>query len=567
MKQRLLGLIFVFVSSLLFPLAVLAQDSVATPQPRHLATPQPPPPPQVITHTVIAGQTLYTIAALYDVSINDLLRLNNLTTESLLSIGQELIVSGVVPLALGVERVTDAALLNLPDMPPVPKIYQVQAGDTLFSLADRFGLSVETLQLANGFSDETVLQLGMTVYIPNQTGDLFARNYAVQVGDTLALIAARFNTTEQKVLEQSGLINPNYLIAGQQVRLVSRTGSAEPQPVFGRNHSVKIGETLSTIAARYNQPPQMIARLNQLAYPTTLVVGQQLRIAAAQPYQPLPTGLSALSIGPLPLRQGETFSVYIETNGTTVTPTGQIKFNGLITATQPWFNTDYEQQFAFFPYADGLVGLFSLDAFAQPGLYQFNIFLDDPRQPAFSQGVVVDSINFGFQNIPVADDMALRAREGADLAKIYRVVSAEPLWDSDQPFRPPLDNIDYRSAGYGAPRSYAGAPVRIFHTGVDYAAPANTPIKAAAAGKIVFSDLVGLHGNHIIIDHGWGVMTAYSHMSQRAVSVGEMVEAGQVIGAIGSSGLSTGTHLHWEVRVRGTPVNGLQWLEQVMPAR
>ena len=73
--------------------------------------------------------------------------------------------------------------------PPVPKIHQVQAGDTLIGLAERYGLDAQELQLVNGFTDETVLQLGMTVYIPNQTGDLFARNYAVQIGDTVERIA------------------------------------------------------------------------------------------------------------------------------------------------------------------------------------------------------------------------------------------------------------------------------------------------------------------------------------------------------------------------------------------
>lgn len=94
---------------LLLPTVASAQDAaqptptlIPTAEPVEAATPPPPAQNEVIVHTVIAGQTLYTIANLYDVAVDDLLLLNNLTTESLLSIGQELTISGVVPLALGV---------------------------------------------------------------------------------------------------------------------------------------------------------------------------------------------------------------------------------------------------------------------------------------------------------------------------------------------------------------------------------------------------------------------------------------------------------------------------------
>lgn len=547
---------------LLIPTAVFAQDAaVATPT---LAPAPAPAQDEIIVHTVIAGQTLYTIANLYGVTVDDLLLLNNLTTESLLAIGQELVISGIVPLALGVEAVSDSALLNVPGLPPVPKIHQVQAGDTIVGLAERYGLSVDELQLVNGFNADTLLTLGMTVFIPNQTGDLFERNYAVQAGDTLDFIAAQFNTSADLIVEQSRLVNPDYLIAGQQIRLVSRTGSAESVPVFGRTHIVQTGDTLTTIAAQHNQPPQAIAHANGIPYPGPITAGQQLHIPGSAPLQPFPIGVDALTLSTLPLRQGETFSVYIEPSDG-LTPTGEIRFTGLISPTQPWFNVDYAQSFDFYEHANGYVALVGIDAFAQPGLYTLELFGGDAATPIVSQPLLLEGINFGFQSIPVADDVSLRATEDAVLAAVYATSSAESSWTLTQTFAAPLDNTAYRSAGYGAPRSYAGAPVRIFHTGVDYAAPVNTPIKAIAPGTVVYSDFTQLRGNVVVLDHGWGIMSGYFHMEIRTASVGDQVSTGQVIGALGNTGLSTGAHLHWDMRVQGVPVNGLQWLAEPMP--
>jgi murein DD-endopeptidase MepM/ murein hydrolase activator NlpD len=93
------------------------------------------------------------------------------------------------------------------------------------------------------------------------------------------------------------------------------------------------------------------------------------------------------------------------------------------------------------------------------------------------------------------------------------------------------------------------------HAGMDIAAPAGTPIGAAGAGTVVSAGWRGGYGNAVIIDHGGGVATLYAHQSRLAASVGQTVTQGQVIGYVGTTGYSTGNHLHWEVRVNGTPIN------------
>jgi murein DD-endopeptidase MepM/ murein hydrolase activator NlpD len=121
------------------------------------------------------------------------------------------------------------------------------------------------------------------------------------------------------------------------------------------------------------------------------------------------------------------------------------------------------------------------------------------------------------------------------------------------------------TAGYGGARSYNGGPYEIFHTGVDFAGTTGTPILAPAAGAVVFSDTLQLRGLTLIIDHGLGVFSSYNHLSSIQVNVGDRVEPGQPVALGGSTGLSTGPHLHWELRVMDVPVNGMQWTQEPFP--
>jgi murein DD-endopeptidase MepM/ murein hydrolase activator NlpD len=98
------------------------------------------------------------------------------------------------------------------------------------------------------------------------------------------------------------------------------------------------------------------------------------------------------------------------------------------------------------------------------------------------------------------------------------------------------------------------------HEGVDLGAEYGTPIVAAAAGTVIYAGWLGGYGNLTVIDHGGGLSTAYGHQSQIVVGVGDQVAQGQVIGYVGSTGHSTGPHLHFEVRVDGQPVDPLGYL-------
>jgi murein DD-endopeptidase MepM/ murein hydrolase activator NlpD len=121
-------------------------------------------------------------------------------------------------------------------------------------------------------------------------------------------------------------------------------------------------------------------------------------------------------------------------------------------------------------------------------------------------------------------------------------------------------SITLMSSGFGYrsdPFTGGGA----MHSGLDFKGPKGTPILAAAPGRIRSVGTQGGYGQTIEIDHGQGVMTRYAHMSGYDARVGDLVAAGEQIGRMGSTGRSTGSHLHFEVHINGAPVNPRRFLE------
>lgn len=115
------------------------------------------------------------------------------------------------------------------------------------------------------------------------------------------------------------------------------------------------------------------------------------------------------------------------------------------------------------------------------------------------------------------------------------------------------------TSGYG-PRVHPVAGVPEFHAGVDVAAPEGTPVRAAERGLVVIAGRMGDYGNVVVVDHGGRVATVYAHLSRCLVVPGQRVVRGAVVGLVGSTGLSTGPHLHFEVRIWGRPEDPAGWL-------
>lgn len=114
------------------------------------------------------------------------------------------------------------------------------------------------------------------------------------------------------------------------------------------------------------------------------------------------------------------------------------------------------------------------------------------------------------------------------------------------------------SSPYGY-RTHPISGTRKLHKGLDISASSGNPVIAAASGTVVKSYFSSSYGNYVVISHGGGVMTAYAHMTRRLVSTGQRVAAGQQVGTVGSTGNSTGPHLHFEVYVGGSTVNPMNY--------
>jgi murein DD-endopeptidase MepM/ murein hydrolase activator NlpD len=151
------------------------------------------------------------------------------------------------------------------------------------------------------------------------------------------------------------------------------------------------------------------------------------------------------------------------------------------------------------------------------------------------------------QNSPFAQGIE-RARQNHGLTLGVRtIVEALPTT------RPTAPSIRY-SSGFGY-RVHPLLGYRRLHAGVDMAAPAGTPIFAAGSGVVLSAGWGGGYGNLIQVDHGNGIVTRYAHLSQMNVATGQPVGKGTLIGLMGTTGASTGSHLHFETRIYGSPVN------------
>ena len=148
-----------------------------------------------------------------------------------------------------------------------------------------------------------------------------------------------------------------------------------------------------------------------------------------------------------------------------------------------------------------------------------------------------------------------------DLVDAFKaLVTEQKFWNG--PFIRP--NNGYVSSIYGVRRYYNGVFADdYYHRGVDYAGPHGSPVFAPAAGRVALvgweSEGFEIHGNTIGVDHGQGVVSIMIHLSQIYVEEGDMVQAGQAIGAVGTTGSSTGPHLHWGLYVNGRSVDPVPW--------
>jgi murein DD-endopeptidase MepM/ murein hydrolase activator NlpD len=165
-------------------------------------------------------------------------------------------------------------------------------------------------------------------------------------------------------------------------------------------------------------------------------------------------------------------------------------------------------------------------------------------------------------NLAYLIDPVIERNEYARIDALVAETSPERLWTKER-WIAPIANQPF-SSNFGQYRILNDS-VQTRHTGWDQTTPTGTAVNAMQAGEVIFAGQLDIRGNYIMINHGWGVYSGYAHLSQMNVARGDRVEQGQIIGASGTTGRSSGPHLHWEIALEGEWIDGALFLEMWLP--
>ena len=198
---------------------------------------------------------------------------------------------------------------------------------------------------------------------------------------------------------------------------------------------------------------------------------------------------------------------------------------------------------------------------AEAGEYTLEFAFDDfsysetitvTERDLYTQYLVVDEKTLE----ETIENDAIRAAFDYFYQKYRWTYTGVALWEGE--FVHPLGNRYYKeTTRYGTFRTFSNGDTE-WHNAIDMAIAGGTPIQATNRGRVIFSGWLGVSGNTVLIDHGFGVISWHYHLYKRSVSVGDMVEKDQVIGEVGTTGLSTGNHLHFAISVGGIFVDPME---------
>lgn len=208
---------------------------------------------------------------------------------------------------------------------------------------------------------------------------------------------------------------------------------------------------------------------------------------------------------------------------------------------------------SFFEYDGGWLSLIPVKTAAKAGDYVLTISIDGE---SFNRDIKVTDREFEEQYLTVSPSTLEETLE-SDFARAEFSEKAEPmkkvftpqkLWNGE--FILPLEAQYKVSTSFGTYRTFSNGSTE-WHNAVDMATKGGTPVYATNSGNIIFAQYLQLTGNTVIIDHGMGVLSWHYHMRSISVSEGDFVEKGMKIGEVGTTGLSTGNHLHFGMTVGG----------------
>jgi len=221
-----------------------------------------------------------------------------------------------------------------------------------------------------------------------------------------------------------------------------------------------------------------------------------------------------------------------------------------------------EDVYEFGPQEEGLenFALIGLDLGLKPGPHELEmtVFYKDGRAERSRHRLLVAGRDFPVKKLWVKEEFVRpppevqgRIEREAEILELVYSTSSQ-MWLGEGMFERPHDGE--MASNFGERRIFNNVP-RSTHSGVDITAPYGSPVRAANAGRVVLARDLYFAGKTVIVDHGLGLFTFYCHSSQLKVSRGDMVKKGEVIALVGSTGRSTGPHLHWGARLLGNRVD------------
>lgn len=447
---------------------------------------------EFITYKITKGDTLWSITKQYNISLESILALNNIKDKDTLSIGQ---------------------IIKIPqdNFPAADYVmHVVEKGDTLWSIAQKYNLSVDLIFATNNITNSELISIGQEMKIPSHKNAI-----------------AEANIVNQAVVDKkSNNINNN----------VSQPENAEPIV-----YTVKAGDNLWNISRKYGVSAEVIISVNNLKDKDLLSLGQKLEIPA------IGGGVSSSN-----QKQEPTIITYTVVKGDTLWSISQ-------------------------RYDVKMISIISVNNLKE-----------------ISRLSIGQKLKLPITNMDIAKAEGYRQEAAAEI--IYYVKKGESLWSISREYNVKLEAIIAANSITDASKISAGQQLRIpnvsgarssicnfiwpvrgritspygirvisgrkdFHAGIDIGAPTGTNIVAAESGRVSYAGNMRGYGNVIILSHDGGYSTVYAHNSVNLVKKGQYVNRDSVIAKMGRTGNATGSHLHFEIRLSGKPVNPSSYLK------
>ena len=431
-------------------------------------------------------------------------------------------------------------------------VYIVEYGDTLSWIAQRFDTTLDQLMTLNDIQPDDMLRPNDRLLIPSLEGmqGILTTEY-VTLGSSLTSLSRRSQTDTAVLVKANRLTSPSELFIGREIIMTNQENGSYMTTM----PAIKPGQTFLEASVLSGKNTWLLAEMNGLASPTIGMPMDTYYMPSAEANSSnlaLP-GIKSIVLDNLPLIQGDTFLIEVESYQ-------PVTIKADLASIQPTFVDLGGVQMAYG----------GIHALTEPGVYPLTMTVSYPdgSEYRFDQLVMINSANYvtdkPLQVDPESIGTEAEKAENAIFKSIVQPITPVQQWDGL--WYSPAQDADCIISQFGSRRTYNDDPGVYYHTGLDLGYCKGTDVYAPAGGTVVgvFPDQI-VRGNTIVIDHGLGVYTMYLHLSEILVEQGAVVESGQLIGIIGTTGRSTGPHLHFEVDIQGTPVNPLTWLRRAFP--